>query len=33
LWQQFSIMDMEVGHIGAEEGADLMVTVIIAAVN
>jgi len=26
-------MDMEVGHFGAEEGADLMVTVISAAVN
>jgi len=26
-------MDMEVGHFGAEEGADLMVAVISAAVN
>jgi len=26
-------MDMEVGRFGAEEGADLMVTVISAAVN
>jgi len=26
-------MDMEVGHFGAEEGADLMVTVISAAVK
>jgi len=26
-------MDMEVGHFGADEGADLMVAVISAAVN